>query len=151
MKKKKTLLKHDLSNVIFSDNRVRVMKYLNEYYFEIGKELTSDVAEAVCILMRNCDFNHEIWNLEIENYDSQNVNPEKSLFWLTGGYTEWRSLDHYTLPWQECYLEFQEEFGFIIVNTIKKYKKLSEIRNIFMRHLNLPVLYDFAVSKKFVK
>jgi hypothetical protein len=151
MKKKKTLLKHDLSNVIFSDNRVKVMKYSNEYYFEIGKELTSDPSEAVCILMRTCDFNHEVWNLELQDVDVQSIVPEKSLFWLSGGYTEWRSLDHYRLPWQECYLDFQEEFGFIIINTLKKSKKLSDIRNSFMRHLNLPILYDFAVSKDLIK
>lgn len=151
MRKKKDLLKHDLSNLVFSDNRVKVIKYSDEYFFEIGKEMTSDLGEAVCILMRNFDFNHKIWDLEIDEIDYEKVVPEKSLFWLSGGYTEWRSLDHYRFPWQECYLDFQEEFGLIIMNTIKKYKKLSEIRNSFIKNLNLPILYDFAISKNLVK
>ncbi len=151
MRKRKTLLKHDLSNIIFSDNRVRVMKCSNEYYFEIGKELTSDLAEAVCILMRNFDSNHEIWNLEFQDFNSQNIVPEKSLFWLTGGYNEWIGLEHYRLPWQDCYLDFQEEFGLSIVNTVNKYKKLSEIRNVFLKNLNLPILYDFAISRNLIK
>lgn len=151
MRKKKDLLKHDLSNLVYSDNRVKVIKYSDEYFFEIGKEMTSDLGEAVCILMRNFDFNHKIWNLEINEIDYEKVVPEKSLFWLTGGNSEWRTLEHYRLPWQECYLDFQEEFGFIIMNTIKKYKKLSEIRNSFIKNLNLPILYDFAISRNLVK
>lgn len=151
MRKKKDLLKHDLSNVVYSNDRVKVIKYSDEYFFEIGKEMTSDLGEAVCILMRNFDFNHEIWNMEINEIDYEKIVPEKSLFWLSGGYSEWTILEHYRQPWQDCYLDFQEEFGFIIINTIKKYKKLSEIRNSFIKNLNLPVLYDFAISRNLVK
>lgn len=151
MRKKKDLLKHDLSNVVFSDDRLKVIKYSDEYFFEIGKEMTSDLGEAVCILMRNFDFNHKIWNLEIDEIDYEKIVPEKSLFWLTGAYSEWRTLENYKQPWQECYLDFQEEFGFIIVNTIKKYKKLSEIRNTFIKNLSLPILYDFAISRNLVR
>lgn len=151
MRKKKDLLKQELSDVIYSDNRVKVMKYSNGYFFEIGKEMTSDLAEAVCILMRNFDFNHKIWEMEINDFCYEKIEPEKSLFWLTGGYSEWRTLENYNQPWQECYLEFQEEYGLVIVNTIKKYKKLSEIRNIFIKYLNLPVLYDFAISRNLVR
>jgi hypothetical protein len=151
MRKKKDLLKHDLSNVVYSDDRVKVIKYSDEYFFEIGKEMTSDLGEAVCILMRNFDFNHEIWNLEIDEIDYEKIVPEKSLFWLTGAYSEWSTLENYKQPWQECYLDFQEEFGFIIINTIKKYKKLSEIRNTFIKNLSLPILYDFAISRNLVR
>ena len=61
------------------------------------------------------------------------------------------TLNHYNRPWCDCYLEFQEEFGFLIINIIKKSKKLSDIRNGFMKYLNLPVLYNFAISKNMVK
>lgn len=151
MKRRKELLKHDTSDFIFSDNRVRVIKHSNEYLFEIGKELTFDIAEAVCILMRSVDDSHDIWNLQFDKIETQNITPEKSLFWLTGGYKEWKSLEHYRFPWQECYLDFQEEFGFLIINTLEKYKKLSDIRNNFRENLSLPLLYDFAVSKSLVK
>jgi len=33
MRKKKDLLKHDLSNVVYSDDRVKVIKYSDEYFF----------------------------------------------------------------------------------------------------------------------
>ena len=81
----------------------------------------------------------------------RSITPEKSLFWLTGGYSEWRTLTHYNKPWCECYLEFQEEFGFLIVNIVKKSKTLSDIRNGFQKYLNLPTLYDFAISRDFIR
>ena len=38
---------------IFNQKVVSVTKEGDEYFFEIGKEMTSDLGEAVCILMRN--------------------------------------------------------------------------------------------------
>lgn len=151
MKRKRIALER--AKEILNQNTVRITKEANEYYFEIGTELTTDVAEAVSILMRKTDWNDPIWNTEIkkEMTIEDVITPEKSLFWLSGGYSEWRTLNHYNKPWCECYLEFQEEFGFIIVNIVKKAKTLLDIRDGFQRYLNLPTLYDFAISKKMVK
>ena len=150
MKKRKVGLK-PIGKSIYNKGVVNVSKEENEYFFEIGKELTSDVAEAVAILMRNVDFNEAIWDLEISDIIYENITPEKSLFWLTGGYTEWRTLENYRKPWCDCYLDFQEEFGFLILNIIKKSKTLKDIRENFLKYLNLPVLYDFALSNKIIK
>ena len=118
MRKRKVALKaHD----VYNSNIVRISKEQNEYFFEIGKELTMDVAEAVSMLMRHKDlWNSPFWDLEIKNISYHDISPEKSLFWLTGGYSEWRTLEHYNKPWCDCYLEFQEEFGVLIINIIKK-------------------------------
>lgn len=151
MRKKKLLLENEPSKKIFSDGKVKISKNDNGWFFEIGKEITQDLAEAVSIMMREVDFRNDIWNLEVECIDINQIVPEKSLFWLTGGYHEWRSLEHYNKPWCDCYLDFQEEFGFIIINTIKRSKKLSDIRDNFLKYLNLPTLYDFAVSKDLIK
>lgn len=151
MRKKKVLLKNELSELIYSDEKLKIGKDGNEWYFEIGTEITFDFAEAVSIMMRKVDFNHPIWQLEIDNVDIESIVPEKSLFWLTGGFAEWRNLDHYSKSWGECYLEFQEEFGFIIINCLKKSKTLEQLRDYFLKYLNLPVLYDFAMSKNLVR
>ena len=101
--------------------------------------------------MRSFDKNHSVWETEIDNIKIEEISPEKSLFWLTGGYTEWRSLENYNRPWCDCYLEFQEEFGFLIINIVKKSRTLGDIRDGFLRYLNLPILYDFAISRNLIK
>ena len=151
MKKKKLDLKPMAGKDIYNKGVVKISKEENEYFFEVGKELTSDVAEAVAILMRSIDFNEDVWNIEVNNIILENITPEKSLFWLTGGYTEWRTLENYTKPWCDSYLDFQEEFGYLIINIIKRSKNLRDIRENFLKHLNLPILYDFALSKNLIR
>ena len=151
MRRKKDLLSKELSEMIYLTDKVIISKDSGKWFFEIGSEITSDVAEAAVILMRNFSWDHPIWEIDVIDVKIENLTPEKSLFWLTGGYKEWRTLKHYNTPWCDCYLDFQEEFGFLIINIVKKAKKMSDIRDGFMKYLNLPVLYDFAVGRDLVR
>jgi hypothetical protein len=148
--KKKKLLISESPTLVFSDEKIKINKIGNEWFFEVGKEITSDLGEAVSLMMRICDPKSDVWNLNI-NPDMENITPEKSLFWLTGGLNEWRNLENYNRPWCDCYLEFQEEFGLMIVGIIRKSKKLIDVRDGFNKYLNLPILYDFAVSKNILR
>lgn len=151
MKRKKTLLADlEKSKLVFTDGMVRINKIGNEYIFEVGKEVTTDLAEAVSIMMRICDNRNEIWNQELPT-EKLEIDPEKTLFWLTGGSREWRTLDHYNKPWCDCYLDFQEEFGFLVVNSVKKSTTFGDIKKYFLKYLNLETLYDFALSKELVR
>lgn len=151
MKRKKTLLaESEISELVFSDEKLKINKVGDECIFEIGTEITTDLAEAVTIMMRVCDNRNKIWDLKIEG-NIENIIPAKSLFWLTGGHNEWRNMEHYSKPWCECYLEYQEEFGFLIINSVNRSKTFGEIRNYFIKYLNLPVLYEFSISKKLIK
>lgn len=152
MKKRKATLKELKVNQILNHEVLKVTKEADVYFFEIGNETTCDLAEAVAILMRKADWNDNIWNTEIDKeINVEDLTPEKALFWLTGGYSEWRTLNNYAKPWCDCYLDFQEEFGFIIVNIVKKSKTLLDIRNGFVKYLNLPTLYNFAISREMIK
>lgn len=152
MRRKKITLKSERVNEILRQNEFRLTKENGEIFFEIGNESTSDLAEAVAILMRKIDWNDPVWQIDIDKkIVVENLTPEKALFWLTGGYNEWRTLNHYNRPWCDCYLDFQEEFGFMIISIVKKSKKLSDIRDSFLRYLNLPTLYNFAISKNMIK
>lgn len=153
MKKRKTALKltEKRANDVYNDNIIRISKEGKDYFFEIGKELSIDVAEAVTILMRETEWNNPVWEVELKDIVLEELTPEKSLFWLSGGNIEWRTLEHYNKPWCDCYLDFQEEFGFIIINIVKRSKKLRDIRNNFVKHLSLPTLYDFAISKDMIR
>ena len=150
MKRKKELLKTELDSVFVSKKLV-IKKEGNEWFFEIGKEMTNDLSEAVTIMMRVCKPDDNAWDIKINNTDIENIVPEKSLFWLTGGTQEWKNLENYNRPWCDCYLDFQEEFGFMIIKIIKDSKKLSDIRDGFIKYLNLPIIYDFAMSKNLLK
>lgn len=152
MRRKKTLLEIEVgSKIIFTDNVIRVSKEKNEWFFEIGKELTTDIGEAVAVLIRSCDNTNQIWNIEIGDINIEHITPKKSLFWLTGGDKEWRTMEYYNTPWCDCYLDFQTEFGLKIINIIKKSKTLGDIRDYYIEYLNLPILYDFALSKNLLK
>lgn len=150
MKRKKTLLESEISEVVFKNEKAIIGKIGNEWYFEIGKQVTKDLVEAVSILLRTVDKNSTIWNIEIKN-EEKIIIPEKSLYWLTGGPTEWESLDNYNRPWSDCYLDFQEEFGITLVTILNKSKTLGDIRNYIIKYLNLPIIYDFAMSKGLLK
>jgi len=150
MKKKKLILEPELSEILFSDEKIKISKSNKTTIFEIGKETTTDISEAVCLMMNKLDNNHEIWNTTIE-FNSEEIQPERSFYWLTGGHLEWKSLENFVKPWSECYLIFQEEFGLSLINILKKSKNLGEIKKGIRKSLNLPLLYDFALSKNLIK
>lgn len=144
--------KRDFFRNEFDENNILIInKVEDQLVFEIGSERTYDIAEAVAILMRSATHDDPIWKREVECVNIENIIPEKSLFWLTGGYKEWEKLENYNKPWSSCYLDFQEEFGFMVIKIVKRAKTLKDIRDGFLRYLNLPVLYDFAVSKDLVR
>jgi hypothetical protein len=151
MRRKKTLLKEIGTKIIYDNDTIKISSEGNKWFFEVGKEITTDLGEAVSLLLRNCDSNDDVWQMIIKDIDTQNIEPQKSLYWLTGGDKEWKTLENYNRPWCDCYLDFQEEFGFLIVNIINKSKTLNEMRKYFIEYLNLPVLYDFALSKKLLR
>jgi hypothetical protein len=149
MKKRKLLIDSEIYESIFKDEKTKINKIDGEWYFEIGGEVTSDLAEAVTLMMRHYNSKDEIWNLKIKT-ESEYITPEKCLFWLTGGEREWSSYENYIINWPKCHLDFQEEFGILIINIVKKSKTLGDIRRHFLKYLSLPILYDFALSKGFI-
>lgn len=149
MRKKKVEVMR--TNNIWDSDVIKISKDCDDYYFEIGKEVTNDIAEAVSIMMRNYRKNDVIWDLSISDIDHYNINPSKCLYWLSGGDNEWiKNRINYKKNWYECELEFQEEFGTIVISILKKSKTLSDIRTGFIKYLNLPTLYNFAIEKNIV-
>ena len=119
-----------------------------EYYFEVKGEVTNDLAEAVALMMRIKDkWNDDIWNTKIPNVNIYEIDPEKCLYWLSGGHDEWKKLDNYKKNWYDSCLEFREEFGLLIISILKKSKNLKEVRSGFVKHLNIEKIYDFAIEK----
>lgn len=121
-----------------------------QVFFEIEDHITQDVAEAVALLMRKRNIEKSIWLKEM-SFDVDFLDPRKCLYWLTGGDSEWIKLHNYSKPWVECDTHFAEEFEFVIRWIVKKSKNLQDIKDGFIENLNLPVLYEFALSKNLIK
>ena len=151
MKRKKDLLEKIGSKIIFNDEKIKISKEGNQWVFEINNELTTDIAEATALMMRICGKDSFVWEIEIKDINTDVIEPKKSLYWLTGGNNEWKTLPNYKNPWCESYLDFQEQYGVTIINIIKKSKKIGDIRNQFIKKLNLPTLYEFSLSKNLIK
>ncbi len=148
MKNKKKMIKGDFLKI---ENDIILHKKIENFLtFEIGDEITNDIAEAVCMLMLKIDDDDPIWDKKIENNSLLNISPEKSLFWLSGGHKEWDTLLNYNKPWSEYYLEFRNRFGDEVINSVTNSKKLKDIRDNFTKNLNLTILYDFALSKNMI-
>lgn len=152
MKKKRVITKvKEVSEVIYSSSRVRVSKELNgELFFEIGNELTADLSEAIAIAINNNIKDPEFWRIEFD-VNINNISPDKTLYWLSGGDMEWITKNHYKFNWSDVYLTFQEEFGMTIINIINKSSNFADIKKSFMEKINLPTLYEFALENNFVK
>ena len=148
MRRKKLSIEKENSKLIFSDEYIKISRNEKNYFFELPNGITTDIAEAVSMMMKTLPNEDRIWDLSIEN--ETNCDPEKSLYWLTGGTCEWETLNNYRKPWCVCCLDFQKEFGTTIVNIVEKAKRLSDIRDSFNRYLDLPTLYDFALSKSII-
>jgi len=123
----------------------------NQLFFEIGSEITTDIAEAVAIMMRSKNnIEDKIWSQKFDiNFES--IEPKRALYWLSGGDVEWIGGKNYSVNWRQCDLDFQEEFGFMVISILQKSKTLDDIRKGFIKYLNLPVLYEFALSRGFIK
>lgn len=152
MKKKKVITKlKETSTLIYNTNTIKVSRELDgELFFEIKKELTSDMSEAIAIVMNLGIIDSKFWEIEFD-ININNISPDKTLYWLSGGDKEWVSRQNYIKSWSEVYLVYQKEFGLTIINSISKSKKFGDIKNDFIKKLNLPILYEFSLEKGFIK
>jgi hypothetical protein len=135
-------------NNVWESDLIKISQESGNYYFEIITETTSDIGEAVAIMMKLNKYNDPVWELKINNVNLYNVEPSKSLYWLSGGDDEWRFGNEYKCQWHECYFKFGEEFGLSVISIIQKSKTLKDIREEFIKNLNLTKLYEFALENK---
>lgn len=147
--RRKKLLTEECQDIIYNDQKISINQTKTGYIFEIGSEITDDLGEGVALLMFYRESSQRIWDLEIQTENIEIV-PAKTLYWLTGGPKEWKPLNNYRIPWCECHSVFQQEFGLLLLKIIRNSKRLSEIRDGFTKFLNLPIMYDFAISKEII-
>lgn len=137
------------NQIIFQNNIIRISKeHDGIFYYEIGSEITTDIIEAVAILIRIKNINNDLfWDLEVPNIQTLNINPENCLFWLSGGKEEWFKNDNYKLSWIDSCSFFRAKFEKDIDKIIQSSKTFKDIKNYIIKYLNLSVMYNFALSK----
>jgi len=139
------------SNENLRTNRVVLIeKEANgQFFFEIGNEITIDFCEAVAIMMSKIRKDDPIWSTKIV-FD-RNINPVKSLYWLTGGHKEWRQPEHYRGNWGKFSAKFSERWSDKILKISKRAKTLSDVRSGFLKEVNFLDIYEFALKNEMLK
>jgi hypothetical protein len=102
-------------------------------------------------LTKNIKYDNEIWNTVIDKKLLNNISTVKTLYWLSGGDVEWNNGNHYNRPWSIYNVYFYKKYNRLVKNILKKSKTYGDIRDYFNKYLNLPILYDFALSKNMIK
>ena len=127
----------------------RVYNVDGEAIFEVGGDVTPDLAEAVALAMRD-RVGGEFWDLRTADL-GRTVSPERCLYWLSGGDKEWSPLEHYLHPWFTCCGDFCAKWGRDVADIVDKSATLGEVRDGFRDRLNLHVIYDWCVGRGHIR
>lgn len=150
---KRRFTKTNEIDLLLNSNSVKISEGVNNcLFFEICDYSTTDISEAVALMMRANVIDNTIWSRNItKNIDFENIDTRKCLYWLSGGDMEWNKREFYKRPWNECDLLFEEEFGVIVLCILKKSVTLGDIKSGFLKFLNLPVFYEFCLTKNLIE
>ena len=137
-----------MEKILHNSERIKVVKEKNnQLFFEIENELTSDLSEAVAMVIMLDIHDEHFWTIPYKH--NNDISSEKTLYWLSGGDNEWVSKHNYNISWSEVYQIYVDKFENTIFNILKESKTFEDIRNGFIKHLNLPLLYEFALDNEF--
>ena len=158
MRKNKQLVLSD-NNLIMEKSKISIYRENNNLYFfesnnpNLNYFLSIDYLESVSALMKLKDMYDfdTLWDIKITDEMRINVNYNKSLYWLTGGDREWVTSKVYNTTWSESSDLFLKEYGSILEDINIKCDNLGEVRDEFLKYMNLPTLYEFGLSKNIIK
>lgn len=154
MSKKRKIL---AENQILYTNALHGISVYSEQdilFFEIKNKsfnnlVTYDAAEMVAALMKFKDLNDkELWNIKITKKE---FDFNKTFYWLLGGDKEWLKDKHFINDWSEVVNLFSDKYLNKFNDIISKAKTLNDLKNNFIKHFNLPELYEYALDKKLIK
>lgn len=156
MKRKEKRVIENQGILLYQNDNLRIWNNNNKLSFECDditlKEdfLSDDYAESVAALMRLPKFFKEeyLWKIKIPN--KYNIKTSKSLYWLTGGNSEWKENKNYKYDWEDVELIFNHKFEDMILDIIKESNTLGDIKRGFMSRLNLPIIYEFSLNNNLI-
>lgn len=144
MKSNKNFPEILIENVIYDEVSLTITKESNrKLFFNIKYQPnieTYNVAEAVAILIKNPKYtNDKIWNITISNNDKELYSTAGAVLWLTGGLSTWEKLD---LDWLDYYSQLDSEYGYQIMQIVKRSSTLNDIKVQFIEYFNLDKMYN---------
>jgi hypothetical protein len=160
MERKKCIEKKDvkvLKMVYTNDNTTVSQTNENTLLFQSNNNIlmnqfeSEDCGESVACLMKVKDIflDRKFWNIVIKEKYSFDV--ENILYWLTGGDLEWEINKNYKYTWEEIKSVFKAEYEDTILSIISNSYQLKDIKNGFIKHLNMPTLYEFSLKNNLMK
>lgn len=133
---------------ILDNEDIKISKYRDDFLFDINGKITDDVAEAVAIMIyQNIPSDNNAWSTNIKQVDLFEIDPKRSLYWLSGGDIDWSS-NNYRKEWHECVGEFSEKFSETVLEMVQRSNNMFELREKFQKDLNITILYEFALENK---
>lgn len=146
MKKRKVVTMKPFN--ILDNEDIKISKYRDDFLFDINGKITDDVAEAVAIMIyQNIPSDNNAWSTNIKQVDLFEIDPKRSLYWLSGGDIDWSS-NNYRKEWHECVGEFSEKFSETVLEMVQRSNNMFELREKFQKDLNITILYEFALENK---
>lgn len=156
-KREKKWVMDESGDLIYESSDIKIWEEFNgKLFFEsentilCGKFMSNDYSESVACLMRLPKvFNdNKLWNIKINNkYD---ISTKNVLYWLTGGNSEWMDKKNYKYEWDEVESIFNHHFENTILDIISRSNTLGDIKRGFMKHLNLPIIYEFSLNNDLI-
>lgn len=156
-KRERKWVMDESGDLIYESGDIKIWEEFNgKLFFEsenpilCGTFMSNDYAESVAALMRLPKvFNDsKLWNIKITNkYD---ISTKNVLYWLTGGNSEWMDKKHYKYDWDEVELIFNHHFEETILDIISRSNTLGDMKRGFMKHLNLPIIYEFSLNNDLI-
>lgn len=156
-KREKKWVMDESGDLIYESSDIKIWEEFNgKLFFEsenpilCGTFMSNDYSESVACLMRLPKvFNdNKLWNIKINNkYD---ISTKNVLYWLTGGNSEWMDKKNYKYEWDEVESIFNHHFENTILDIISRSNTLGDIKRGFMKHLNLPIIYEFSLNNDLI-
>jgi len=156
-KRDKKWVIEESGSLLYESDQVKVWQEPNgKLFFEsidpilCGTFMSDDYAESVAALMRlpKVFNNDKLWKIKI--IDKYDITTTNVLYWLTGGDSEWVDNKNYKYGWNDVESIFNHRFEDVIFGIIDQSNTLGDIKRGFMKHLNLPVIYEFALNNNLI-
>lgn len=142
----------DHKKILYDEPGILIYEeYDGRYGFEIhNKIFTNDITEAVSYLLKFDRYDNEsFWDLPINKLSLIQIDPIKSIYWLSGGDDFWSS-NKWDLDWVSHSKYLEEAFKTEIISSVIG-NDLKDVKNNITEKLNLNCFYEYFLEKKMIK
>ena len=146
------------SKLIYKKGNISVEKTKDGLLFNLNSQVINDsyiettdylTATAMAMRVNNLESDRKFWNIKLIN-KYENINLEKTLYWLSGGKNEWNINKVYKHKWEDVKDIFLYKYSDKLLEIIKKSRTLGDLKRGFKRFLNLQEIYEFSLTNNLI-